>query len=107
MSSRTVGETVAKNPAKTFQPFVFVWTIRCGKTHLTNAIWYPHQGNLYPEKRVLYVSAHLFQVQYTDSVRTNHFNDFISFYQTIDVLIIDDIQEFAGVTKTRNILPHL
>ena len=57
--------------------------------------------------RVLYVSAHLFQVQYTDSVRTNHFNDFISFYQTIDVLIIDDIQEFAGVTKTQNTFFHI
>jgi chromosomal replication initiator protein len=46
-------------------------------------------------------------VQYTDSVRTNHFNDFINFYQTIDVLIIDDIQEFAGVTKTQNTFFHI
>lgn len=46
-------------------------------------------------------------MQYTDSVRTNHFNDFISFYQTIDVLIIDDIQEFAGVTKTQNTFFHI
>ena len=77
-----------------------------GKTHLTNAIG-TRIKELYPEKRVLYVSAHLFQVQYTDSVRTNHFNDFISFYQTIDVLIIDDIQEFAGVTKTQNTFFHI
>ena len=55
----------------------------------------------------MYVSAHLFQVQYTDSIRTNHFNDFISFYQTIAVLIIDDIQEFAGVTKTQNTFFHI
>ena len=59
------------------------------------------------EKRVLYVSAHLFQVQYTDSVRNNTTNDFINFYQTIDVLIIDDIQEFAGVTKTQNNFFHI
>jgi chromosomal replication initiator protein len=77
-----------------------------GKTHLINAIG-TRIKELYPEKRVLYVSAHLFQVQYTDSVRTNHFNDFISFYQTIDVLIIDDIQEFAGVTKTQNTFFHI
>ena len=62
---------------------------------------------IYPEKRVLYVSAHLFQVQYTDSVRNNTTNDFINFYQTIDVLIIDDIQEFAGVTKTQNNFFHI
>lgn len=56
---------------------------------------------------MLYVSAHLFQVQYTDSVRNNTTNDFINFYQTIDVLIIDDIQEFAGVTKTQNTFFHI
>ena len=55
----------------------------------------------------MYVSAHLFQVQYTDSVRNNTTNDFINFYQTIDVLIIDDIQEFAGVTKTQNNFFHI
>ena len=104
--SRTVGETVAKNPARTFNPVFLYGPSGVGKTHLTNAIG-TRIKELYPEKRVLYVSAHLFQVQYTDSIRTNHFNDFISFYQTIDVLIIDDIQEFAGVTKTQNTFFHI
>jgi chromosomal replication initiator protein len=104
--SRTVGETVAKNPAKTFNPLFLYGPSGVGKTHLTNAIG-TRIKELYPEKRVLYISAHLFQVQYTDSVRTNHFNDFINFYQTIDVLIIDDIQEFAGVTKTQNTFFHI
>ena len=104
--SRTVGETVALNPAKTFNPLFLYGPSGVGKTHLTNAIG-TRIKELYPEKRVLYISAHLFQVQYTDSVRTNHFNDFINFYQTIDVLIIDDIQEFAGVTKTQNTFFHI
>ncbi len=104
--SRTVGETVAKNPARTFNPLFLYGPSGVGKTHLTNAIG-TRIKELYPERRVLYVSAHLFQVQYTDSIRTNHFNDFISFYQTIDVLIIDDIQEFAGVTKTQNTFFHI
>jgi chromosomal replication initiator protein len=104
--SRTVGETVAKNPARTFNPLFLYGPSGVGKTHLTNAIG-TRIKELYPEKRVLYVSAHLFQVQYTDSVRTNHFNDFISFYQTIDVLIIDDIQEFSGLTKTQNTFFHI
>ena len=65
-----------------------------------------NQGTI-PGERVLYVSAHLFQVQYTDSVRNNTTNDFINFYQTIDILIIDDIQEFAGVTKTQNTFFHI
>ena len=104
--ARTVGETVAKNPARTFNPLFLYGPSGVGKTHLTNAIG-TRIKELYPEKRVLYVSAHLLQVQYTDSVRTNHFNDFINFYQTIDVLIIDDIQEFAGLTKTQQTFFHI
>ena len=77
-----------------------------GKTHLVNAIGAKIK-ELHPEKRVLYVSAHLFQVQYTDSVRKNTVNDFINFYQTIDVLIIDDVQEFASLTKTQNTFFHI
>lgn len=105
--SRSVAEAVALNPAKTiFNPLFFYGASGVGKTHLANAIGTKIK-ELYPEKRVLYVSAHLFQVQYTDSVRNNTTNDFINFYQTIDVLIIDDIQEFAGVTKTQNTFFHI
>ena len=104
--SRTVGETVAKDPAKTFNPLFLHGPSGVGKTHLTNAIG-TRIKELYPGKRVLYISAHLFQVQYTDSVRTNQFNNFIKFYQGIDVLIIDDIQELAGATKTQQTFFHI
>lgn len=104
--SRTVAENVAQNPAKTFNPLFIYGPSGVGKTHLINAIG-TRIKELYPQKRVLYISAHLFQVQYTDSVRTNHFNDFIAFYQTIDCLIIDDIQEIAGNTKTQNTFFHI
>lgn len=105
--SRSVAEAVALNPAKTiFNPLFFYGASGVGKTHLANAIGTKIK-ELYANKRVLYVSAHLFQVQYTDSVRNNTTNDFINFYQSIDVLIIDDIQEFAGVTKTQNTFFHI
>ena len=55
---------------------------------------------MFPQKRVLYVSARLFQVQFTDASRQNTVNDFINFYQTIDVLIVDDVQEWATAEKT-------
>ena len=97
--SRSVAEAVAQKPGGTaFNPLFLYGASGVGKTHLANAIGTKIK-EIYPEKRVLYVSAHLFQVQYTDSVRNNTTNDFINFYQTIDVLIIDDIQEFAGVTN--------
>lgn len=105
--SRSVAEAVAENPAKTvFNPLFLHGASGVGKTHLANAIG-TRIKEIYPSKRVLYVSAHLFQVQYTDSVRNNTTNDFINFYQSIDVLIIDDIQEFAGVTKTQNTFFHI
>ena len=105
--SRSVAEAVAKDPAGTaFNPLFIHGASGVGKTHLANAVG-TRIKELYPEKRVLYVSAHLFQIQYTDSVRHNTTNDFINFYQTIDVLIIDDIQEFVGVTRTQNTFFHI
>ena len=89
---RTVGISIAEHPGKsTFNPFFIYGPSGCGKTHLVNAIGVRCK-ELYPQKRVLYVSARLFQVQFTDAVRQNRVNDFINFYQTIDMLIVDDIQ---------------
>ena len=105
--ARTAGETVASNPANSsFNPLFIYGSSGVGKTHLVNAIGLKVKEQ-FPDKRVLYVSAHLFYVQYVDSVRNNTTNDFIHFYQTIDVLIIDDIQELSGYTKTQNTFFHI
>lgn len=97
---RTVGLSIAEHPGKsTFNPFFVYGPSGCGKTHLINAIGIRCK-EMYPRKRVLYVSARLFQVQFTDAVRQNKVNDFIQFYQTIDVLIVDDIQEWVTASKT-------
>ena len=104
---RTVGLSVAEHPGKsTFNPFFIYGPSGCGKTHLVNAIGVRCK-EIYPRSRVLYVSARLFQVQFTEAVRQNHVNDFISFYQTIDVLIVDDIQEWATATKTLDTFFHI
>ena len=104
---RTVAEEVALRPAKTaFNPLFIYGASGVGKTHLVNAIG-ARIKELYPQKRVLYVSANLFQVQFVDATLRNKVTDFINFYQTIDVLIIDDIQEFAAMTKTQNTFFHI
>lgn len=104
---RSVGQAIAEHPKQsTFNPLFIYGPSGVGKTHLVNAIGTKIK-ELYPQKRVLYLSAHLFQVQYTDSVRHNTVNDFITFYQSIDVLIIDDIQEFASLSKTQNTFFHI
>ena len=104
---RTVGISIAEHPSKsTFNPFFIFGPSGCGKTHLINAIGVRCK-EMYPQKRVLYVSARLFQVQYTDAVRRNTTNDFINFYQTIDVLIVDDIQEWATSPRTLDTFFHI
>jgi chromosomal replication initiator protein len=104
---RTVGLSIAEHPGKTtFNPFFVFGPSGCGKTHLINAIGVKCKET-YPQKRVLYVSARLFQVQFTDATRQNKVNDFIHFYQTIDVLIVDDIQEWATSPKTVDTFFHV
>jgi chromosomal replication initiator protein len=102
-----VGLSIAEHPGKsTFNPFFIYGPSGCGKTHLINAIGVQCK-KMYPHKRVLYVSARLFQVQFTDSVRQNTTNDFINFYQSIDVLIVDDIQEWVNSPKTLDTFFHI
>ena len=105
--ARTAGISIANDPGKTvFNPLFMYGKSGVGKTHLANAIGVMTK-QLQPHKRVLYVSANTFQIQYTDAVRNNTQNDFLNFYQTIDVLIMDDIQEFAGKTATQNTFFHI
>ena len=104
---RTVGLSIAEHPGKsTFNPFYMFGPSGYGKTHLINAIGVRCK-ELYPQKRVLYVSARLFQVQFTDSLLKKRINDFINFYQSIDVLIVDDIQEWATATSTLDTFFHI
>lgn len=104
---RSVGLSIAEHPRKTqFNPMFVYGPSGCGKTHLINAIGM-RTKQLYAQKRVLYVSARLFQVQYTNAVLQNSINDFINFYQTIDLLIVDDIQEWMTATKTQDTFFHI
>lgn len=104
---RSIGQTIAEHPEqKTFNPLFIYGPSGVGKTHLVNAIG-TRMRELHPNKRVLYLSAHLFYVQFTDAIKRNTFNDFMHFYQSVDVLIMDDIQEFAGWEKTQNAFFHI
>ena len=104
---RSVGLSIAEHPNTTqFNPMFIYGPSGSGKTHLVNAIGLKAK-QMYPQTRVLYVSARLFQTQYTDAVLHNASNDFINFYQSIDMLIVDDIQEWAGKAKTLNTFFHI
>lgn len=105
--ARAAGISIANEPGKTiFNPLFLFGKSGVGKTHLVNAIGMMTK-QLYPEKRVLYVSANLFQIQYTDAVRRNETNDFLNFYSNIDVLILDDIHEFMDKQGTQKNFFHI
>jgi chromosomal replication initiator protein len=100
---KSVSEQIASDPGKTtFNPLFIFGHSGVGKTHICNAIGVKIR-ELYPEKRILYVSSNIFRLQYTDAVRKNVTNDFLSFYQSIDILMLDDIHELIGLTKTQEI----
>lgn len=105
--SRAIGLSIAEHPNTTqFNPMFIFGPSGCGKTHLINAIGL-RTKQLYPQKRVLYISARLFQVQYQNAVVQNATTDFINFYQTIDLLIVDDVQEWTTAAKTQDTFFHI
>ncbi len=105
--ARSAGMAIAQNPGGTaFNPLLIYGGSGLGKTHLAQAIGLEVKQN-FPNKVVLYVSTNLFQTQFMEAVRRNEINDFLHFYQLIDVLILDDIHELAGKTGTQNTFFHI
>ena len=105
--ARTIGEAIATNPnCKTFNPLFVLGPTGVGKTHLIQAIGIRIKEKD-PQSRVLYVTARLFESQYTAAVARGKINEFINFYQSIDTLIIDDIQDLIGKQRTQNTFFHI
>jgi len=105
--ARSASYAVAQKPGGTaFNPLMLYGNSGLGKTHLAQAIGIEVKER-FPEKIVLYVNANKFQTQFSEATRNNNRNDFLHFYQMIDVLIIDDVQEFAGKEKTQETFFHI
>jgi chromosomal replication initiator protein len=105
--ARSAGFAVSINPGGTaFNPLLIYGDSGLGKTHLAQAIGIEIKDK-FQDKTVLYVPANRFQTQFVEAIRNNTKNDFLHFYQMIDVLIIDDVHEFAGKEKTQDIFFHI
>lgn len=100
--ARSAGMTVALEPGSSpFNPLYIYGSSGLGKTHIAQAIGHEVRER-HPELQVLYVSTNKFQAQFQTAYKNGEINDFIRFYQMVDVLIIDDIQELTGKTGTQN-----
>ena len=110
--ARSAGIAVANKPGGTaFNPLFIFGGVGLGKTHLAHAIGVDIKEK-YPKKKVLYVSAEKFTQQFISASTAkdkdkNTLNDFIHFYQLIDVLIVDDIQFLSGKVKTQDAFFHI
>lgn len=100
--ARAAGWAISKAPGSgtAFNPLFIYSDVGLGKTHLAHAIGLQTKVN-FPDKVVLYVSSDLFLQQYIEAVKNNNRNDFIFFYQNVDVLIVDDIQFLATGNKEK------
>lgn len=105
--ARSAGMAVAKNPGGTsFNPLMIYGGVGLGKTHLVQAI-----GNEISQKdtskKIVYAASEKFTSQFIDSLRNNNVHHFISYYQKVDVLILDDVQFLKKKEKTQEIFYHI
>jgi len=105
--ARSAGLAIAQKPGATsFNPLVVYGEVGLGKTHLVQAIG-NEVARRYPKQNVLYVTTEKFTNQMIEAIRNNSVNDFVNFYQSIDVLIMDDIQFLANRQKTQDLFFHI
>jgi chromosomal replication initiator protein len=101
--SRSAGIAVASKPGGTaFNPLMIFSDTGLGKTHLIHAIG-NHIKIHNKNKVVLYSPVERFANQFVESLRNNSTQDFLTYYQNVDVLIIDDIQFLEGKQRTQEI----
>lgn len=104
---KSIAEAIANDPSNhTFNPLFIFGPVGVGKTHLMQAIGIRLKEKN-PQSRVLYVNARLFSSQYTAAVARKNTNSFFYFYQSIDTLLIDDIQDLHDKPGTQNTFFHI
>ncbi|HTN20203.1 MAG TPA: chromosomal replication initiator protein DnaA [Pelobium sp.] len=105
--ARSAGYAVGAKPGGTsFNPLMIYGGVGLGKTHLAQAIGNEVKRTM-PDKLVIYVSCEKFCQQFVDSLKNNTINDFVNFYQAMDIIIMDDVHNFAGKDKTQDIFFHI
>jgi len=104
--ARAAASAVANNPGGTsFNPLVIYGGTGLGKTHLIQAIGNYARVNG-RARRVMYVSSEKFTVEFVEAIQSDRIGEFSSFYRGMDILIVDDIQFFAGKEKTQDNFFH-
>jgi chromosomal replication initiator protein len=100
-------KAVAQSPGQNaFNPLVIYGGVGLGKTHIMQAVGNSVRENKLSEK-VLYVSSEKFAIDFVNAIQNGKIQEFSSFYRSMDILIIDDIQFFSGKEKTQEEIFHI
>ncbi len=103
--AKAASSQVAGNPALAYNPLFLYGGVGLGKTHLMHAIGNQIISNN-PKAKVLYLHSERFVADMVKALQTNSMNDFKRYYRTVDALLIDDIQFFAGKDRTQEEFFH-
>lgn len=103
--ARAAAQQVAENPGYAYNPLFIYGGVGLGKTHLMHAI-----GNYLvakkPGAKVVYLHSETFVATMVTALQLNAINEFKRFYRSVDALLIDDIQFFAGKERSQEEFFH-
>jgi len=103
--ARAAALQVAENPGYAYNPLFIYGGVGLGKTHLMHAI-----GNYLvakkPDAKVVYLHSETFVATMVTALQLNAINEFKRFYRSVDALLIDDIQFFAGKERSQEEFFH-
>jgi len=103
--ARAAAMQVAENPGFAYNPLFIYGGVGLGKTHLMHAI-----GNYLKQKKpnakVVYLHSETFVATMVTALQLNSINEFKRFYRSVDALLIDDIQFFAGKERSQEEFFH-
>lgn len=103
--ARAASLQVAEKPGDAYNPLFIYGGVGLGKTHLMHAIG-NHILKQNPDAKVLYLHSERFVADMVKALQTNAINEFKRFYRSLNALLIDDIQFFAGKDRSQEEFFH-
>ncbi|MGC9456615.1 MAG: chromosomal replication initiator protein DnaA [Halothiobacillaceae bacterium] len=103
--ARAASRQVAENPGTGYNPLFIYGGVGLGKTHLMHAIG-NHILAKNPAARVIYLHSERYVQEMITALRNQTMEDFKSFYRSVNALLIDDIQFFAGKERSQEEFFH-
>jgi len=103
--AKAAAQQVAENPGRAYNPLFIYGGVGLGKTHLMHAVGNAIRARL-PNARIAYVHSERFVGDMVRALQHNSINEFKSAYRSLDALLIDDIQFFAGKDRSQEEFFH-